>query len=161
MRYFDCHAVEVGSTVGRVIVTGERSGVDSGGGVEARNAGVTRGGGVSGVLIGEGAAADGAPHAPSAISTRSSIPGEVFKQPDLAASLYREYQGWFRDVSETRGKFQVTEPIPTHRPVYVRVIDLNLEAYGMIRSSSVQGQVEVEFSRPPTHMARFLLNEKL
>ncbi len=65
------------------------------------------------------------------------------------------------DVSETRGKFQVTEPIPTHRPVYVRVIDLNLEAYGMIRSSSVQGQVEVEFSRPPTHMARFLLNEKL
>ena len=79
MRYFNCRAVEVGSSVGIDIVAGGMFGVGSGVAASVvSGARVVRGGGVSGSPIVDGAAADGAPQALSITSATSRIPSEAF-----------------------------------------------------------------------------------
>jgi hypothetical protein len=64
------------------------------------------------------------------------------------------------DVSESGARFQVSRPIPASKAVYVRIADLLIDSYGVVRHSSIQGTVGVEFNLPLSHNARFSLDRE-
>ena len=93
MRYFNCRAVEVGSSVGIDIVAGGMFGVGSGAAVSgAGGVRVVRGGGVSGSPIVDGAADDGAPQALSNTSATSRILASVLMRGIILHRIFAATQ---------------------------------------------------------------------
>ncbi len=64
------------------------------------------------------------------------------------------------DVSESGARFDVSQPIPAFKAGYVRVIDLGVDAYAVVRHSSIHGTVGVEFNLLLSHEARFSLDRE-
>ncbi len=64
------------------------------------------------------------------------------------------------DVSESGARFDVSPPIPAFKAVYVRVIDLGVDSYAVVRHSSIHGTIGVEFNLLLSHNARFSLDRE-
>ena len=65
------------------------------------------------------------------------------------------------DVSESGVRFDVSQVIPAYKAVYVRITELGIDTYGVVRHSSAHGTAGVEFNLLLGHDARFSLDREM
>ena len=63
---------------------------------------------------------------------------------------------WARclDLSESGARLELSQAIPAFQRVYLRLTDLGIESYGVVRHASVHGTVGVEFNLPLADVSR-------
>ena len=69
--------------------------------------------------------------------------------------------GQCRDISESGVRFDVSQLIPASKAVYVRIADLSIDSYGVVRHSTVHGTVGVEFNLLLGRHAPFSLDREM
>ena len=65
------------------------------------------------------------------------------------------------DISESGVQFDVSQLIPAYKAVYVRITELGIDSYGVVRHSSVRGTAGVEFNQLLGHHARSSLDREM
>jgi len=65
------------------------------------------------------------------------------------------------DVSESGARLEISHSFPAFQRVYLRLSDLSIESYGVVRHASVHGTIGVEFNQPFGDISRWVVDREL